>query len=73
MADCLSRIRDLGLERMKLWKSAVVGELSGRPIRYEAVEVYQSINSSSRGRTLIPDQVFAACYFPQVRQIALWL
>jgi hypothetical protein len=46
-----------------------VGELSGRPTRCEVVGVFRSVISSGEGLTLRANQVFDACWFPNVHRI----
>jgi hypothetical protein len=69
MDDHQSRSQNLELGSKEVPMRVAVGELSSRPIRCEVVGVFQSIISSGEVRTQKANQVFDACWFPNVHPI----
>jgi hypothetical protein len=69
MAGHRFRSRNFELGSKEVPMRVVVGELSSRPIRCEVVGVFRSIISSGEVRTQRANQVFDACWFPNVHRI----
>jgi hypothetical protein len=69
MAGHRFRSRNFELGSKEVPMRVVVGELSSRPIRCEVVGVFRSIISSGQVRTQRANQVFDACWFPNVHRI----
>ena len=69
MEDHRSRSRKFEPDSKEVPMRVAVGELSSRPIRCEVVGVFRSIIISGEVRTQRANQVFDACWFPNVHQI----